>query len=136
MIEKLLTHRTDNSFIQLFRYTLVGGLAFIVDFGLLFVFTDIFGIYYLISAALAFLSGLTTNYILSIVWVFNKRRLRNRSVEFGIFGLIGIVGLGFNELFIWFFTEQVHLHYLMSKIIATGVVYIWNFSVRKFMLFR
>jgi putative flippase GtrA len=136
MLEKPITHRADNSFIQLFRYTLVGGLAFIVDFGLLFVFTDIFGIYYLISAALAFLSGLTTNYILSIVWVFNKRRLRNRSVEFGIFGLIGIVGLGFNELFIWFFTEQVHLHYLMSKIIATGFVYIWNFSVRKFMLFR
>lgn len=136
MIEKILTYKTDNSFIQLFRYTLVGGLAFIVDFGLLFIFTDIFRIYYLISAALAFLSGLTTNYILSIVWVFNKRRLRNKSFEFGIFALIGFIGLGFNELFIWFFTEQFHSHYLLSKIFSTGFVYLWNFSARKFMLFR
>jgi len=136
MIEKLLTHRADNPSIQLFRYTLVGGLAFFVDVSLLFIFTDIFKIHYLISAMLAFLSGLTTNYILSIGWVFNKRRVRNKRLEFGIFAMIGIVGLGFNELLIWFFTEQVNFHYLLSKMFSTGFVYLWNFSVRKFTLFR
>jgi len=136
MIEKLLKSQTDNTLIQLFRYTFVGGVAFIVDFSLLFIFTDFFGIYYLISAALAFLLGLTTNYILSIIWVFNKRTLKNRWLEFGIFSLIGIIGLGFNEFIIWFFTEHVYFHYLQSKIVSTVFVYLWNFFARKFILFR
>lgn len=136
IIEKLLKNRTDNTFIQLFRYTFVGGVAFIVDFTSLFIFTEFLGIYYLISAAIAFLLGLTTNYILSIVWVFSKRTFRSKRFEFGIFALIGIIGLGFNELFIWSFTEHIHFHYLLSKIISTVFVYLWNFFARKYTLFR
>ena len=136
MITKLLQERTDNTFIQLFRYTFVGGVAFIVDFCSLYVLTEIFGIHYLVSAALAFLLGLATNYFLSIVWVFHIHTLKNRWYEFGIFTLIGIVGLGLNEFFIWFFTERIHFYYLLSKIVSTVFVYLWNFFARKFMLFR
>ncbi len=135
-IEKLLKRQTGNIIIQLFRYTFVGGLAFIVDFSSLYFFTEFFNIYYLISAALAFLLGLATNYALSITWVFNKRTLDNRFSEFGIFASIGIVGLGLNEVFIWFFTENVHFHYLVSKIISSVFVLLWNFFARKFALFR
>jgi len=132
----LFIDQTDNTFVQLFRYTFVGGTAFIVDFGLLFVLTDFVNIHYLISAAISFLLGLATNYWLSIIWVFNRRILTNKSLEFGIFAFIGIIGLGFNELFIWFFTEYVHFHYLLSKIVSTVFVFLWNFIVRKFILFR
>ncbi|MBW1971284.1 MAG: GtrA family protein [Deltaproteobacteria bacterium] len=136
MIEKLLKRKTNNIFIQLFRYTFVGGFAFIVDFGSLFVLTEFIHIYYLISAAIAFILGLGTNYILSIIWVFDKRIFKNKYIEFMIFGIIGIVGLGLNELFIWFFTEEMHFYYLISKIISTFFVYLWNFFARKFILFR
>lgn len=136
MIEKLLKKKTDNTFIQLFRYTFVGGLAFIVDFGSLYFFTEFLNIHYLISAAIGFLLGLTTNYMLSIVWVFNKRKLESKYLEFWIFGLVGLIGLVFNELFIWFFTEHIHFHYLISKIITTLLVYLWNFFARKFILFH
>lgn len=136
MIKEFLKNPTDNTFIQLFRYTFVGGVAFIVDFAALFVLTEYFHIYYLTSAALAFLLGLTVNYILSIVWVFSKHTLRNKWYEFGVFALIGIIGLGFNEFFIWFFTESVHFHYLLSKVVSTIFVYSWNFFTRKFILFR
>lgn len=136
MIKRLFIEQTDDVFLQFFRYTFVGGTAFIVDFGSLFVLTEFFNVHYLISAAIAFLLGLTINYALSIVWVFSKRILRNKSFEFGIFAFIGIIGLGFNELFIWFFTEYVHFHYLLSKIFSTVFVFMWNFFVRKFILFR
>jgi putative flippase GtrA len=136
MIKKLLKYKTDNSFIELFRYTFVGGIAFVADFGSLFILTDIFNIYYLISAALAFLIGSVINYSLSISWVFSKRTLRSRQWEFGIFIIIGVVGLGINEFIIWFFTEHLHFHYLVSKIFSAGIVLMWNFSARKFLLFR
>ena len=133
---KLFRSKTDNTIIQFVRYIFVGGIAFIVDIGSLYVFTDIFDIYYLFSAAIAFILGLTVNYILSITWVFSKRKIRSKQFEFGIFVIVGVVGLGINEFIIWFFTEYLHFYYLVSKIFSASVVLMWNFSARKFLLFR
>ncbi len=135
-LEKLLKNETNNTLIQLFRYTFVGGFAFIVDFSLLFALTELMGIHYLISAAIALTAGLIINYFLSILWVFDKRKLVNKSIEFTLFAVIGIVGLGLNELFIWVFTEFAGLYYLLSKIVSTGIVYLWNFFARKYTLFN
>jgi putative flippase GtrA len=44
-----------------------------VDFGSLYVLTEYAGVYYLVSAAAAFLLGLSTNYALSVAWVFGTR---------------------------------------------------------------
>jgi len=136
IIFKLLKHQTDSVYIQLFRYLFVGGAAFIVDIGSLYIFTDFFGIYYLISAAIAFSLGLIMNYILSISWVFNNRTFNSRILEFGVFTFIGIIGLVLNELFIWVFTAKLGLYYLISKIIVAIIILCWNFFARKFILFR
>jgi putative flippase GtrA len=127
---------TDRTIVQLFRYLFVGGGAFLVDFGSLYVFTEFAGLHYLMAAALAFLLGLFTNYLLSVSWVFASRRMENRWVEFAVFGLIGVVGLGLNELIMWQCTESLGLHYLVSKLVAAAVVMFWNFFARKYALFR
>ena len=135
-LNTLLKQQSERTIIQLFRYFVVGGAAFLVDFGSLFVLTDFFGVYYLISAAIAFILGLIVNYGLSISWVFNNRKLENSTLEFGVFSLIGIVGLGLNEIFIWFFTAEIGFYYLISKMISAVIVLFWNFFARKFVLFR
>lgn len=133
---KLLTRSTDKTGIQFFRYIFVGGVAFLVDFTSLYVLTDYFGIFYLISAAIAFILGLITNYVLSIRWVFNRRTLDNKTIEFSVFAFIGIIGLGLNELFIWFFTAELNFFYLISKILAAIIILFWNFFARKLTLFK
>ncbi len=134
-LERVFAKKTENIAVQFFRYTLVGGAAFILDFFTLWFLTDIFSVHYLASAALAFLVGLTTNYLLSIAWVFNSRSMGNRSAEFIIFALIGIVGLGLNEVLMWALTGLAGFHYLLSKLGSTVVVYLWNFFARRFLLF-
>lgn len=133
---KLITDQSNKIHIQLFRYIFTGGAAFIIDFLSLYIFTEFFGIYYLISAAMAFILGLITNYCLSINWVFNKRTLDNKKLEFGVFTLIGIIGIGLNEFLLWTFTENFHIYYLYSKIIAAIIILFWNFFARKFALFK
>lgn len=133
---KLIKDQTDKTSVQLFRYVFVGGAAFIVDFGSLFIFTEFFDIYYLISAAFAFILGLIANYALSVNWVFNRRSLGNAKLEFGVFALIGVIGLFLNEIFIWFFTDYLQIYYLLSKIIAAAIILFWNFFARKITLFR
>jgi putative flippase GtrA len=127
----------SNSLIQQFyRYALVGGIAFCFDFGALFVLSRFLGIHYLISAVIAFLIGLAVNYALSTAFVFAKSSVENKGIAFLIFALIGVAGLGLNELFIWLFTEIAGLHYLLSKVVSTAFVYLWNFFARKYSLFR
>lgn len=135
-LEKLFKDDTDSLFIQLFRYGFVGGAAFIVDYGALFLLTEVFGLHYLLSATISFILGLITNYLLSISWVFNNRTMGNRWAEFTVFAIIGIIGLGLNALIMYLCTDKMGIHYLLSKIISTILVFFWNFFARKIVLFK
>jgi len=135
MIDRLLKGATDDVRIQLFRYFLVGGTAFAVDFGLLWGLTEC-GVHYLLSGACSFAAGLSVNYLLSVAWVFRDRALRSRLAEFAGFAAIGIAGLGLNEAILWGATEVARFHYLFSKIIAAVAVFLWNFAARKYLLFH
>jgi putative flippase GtrA len=135
VVSVLFRNGTNNIAVQLLRYTFVGGCAFAFDFSCLYFLTSYCHLHYLVSAAIAFLVGLAVNYILSILWVFNRRRMGSRLSEFFVFALIGLGGLLLNEAFIWFFTEVLLLFYLVSKAISTVLVYLYNFLVRRFILF-
>lgn len=135
-IQSVFKGKTNNTLLQLLRYTFVGGFAFLVDFGTLFFLTEFFHIHYLVSAGIAFIFGLTINYFLSVLWVFSCRTMESRLLEFFLFALIGLVGLGLTELFLWILTDILLIYYLLSKIITTIVVYFWNFLARKLMLFN
>lgn len=136
LINKIFLQPTNNSLIQLFRYCFVGGFAFIVDAGGLFVLTEYAEIYYLLSATISFILGLVVNYLLSTAWIFKKSKLSNRWTEFLIYSVIGVVGLGLNTLFLWLFTDCLHIYYMLSKIITAALVMLWNFFARKIILFK
>ena len=133
---KIFLQKTNSTFLQLFRYTFVGGVAFIADFGLLYVLTEYAHLHYLLSATFAFIVGLIINYSISKIWVFTNNTVKKRWLEFIIFSLIGIVGLGLNNLFLWIFTDYCSIHYMLSKILTTIIVFFWNFLARKFILFN
>lgn len=146
--DKLFFRETDHILVQFFRYTFVGGAAFLIDFTILFLLTttSFFTHYYLLAATISFIAGLCLNYALSVRWVFNKRNIQNQKLEFILFAVIGLIGLLLNAFFIWFFTEIAFIRFIpveskqlrivLSKILSTGFVYIWNFTARKFLLFK
>jgi putative flippase GtrA len=107
-----------------------------LDITLLYILTEFVGMHYLVSAAISFTAGGAITYVLSTIWVFKARAMANRGAEFAVFGTIGIVGLGLNELFLWFFTEPLPMHYMVAKVFATGFILTWNFAARKYVLFR
>ena len=135
LINKLFKDPTDDIFLQLFRYIFVGGTAFVVDFFFLYFFSDICGIYYLISAVLSFIISVLVNYIMSTKWVFNQDNIENKVLEFNLFILISTIGLVFTEILLYFFTDIVGLYYLISKIISAIIVLFWNFLARRVMFY-
>lgn len=128
---KLFLEKTRDGKIQFFRYLFVGGFAAVVNIGSLYIFKEVLNMYYLIANALGFILGLLANYLLSKWLVFAKEDSMNGAIEFTIYLLIGVIGLGFDTLFMWIFTDKFDLYFMISKIVSTLLVFIWNFFARK-----
>jgi len=136
LARKWLSDRTDHFVVQFFRYFWVGGVAAIADIGVFTALTKVFHLHYLLSNLVGFLVGLLTNYSLSVLWVFSKRTVKSGAAEFGVFAAIGVLGLGLNELILYIVHGRLHYDVILSKVFATGVVFVWNFLGRKLLLFR
>ena len=124
---------------QFVRYLVTGGLAFVVDFALFALCLYKFEWHYLLANLAGLVAGLVLNYVMSIVWVFSecKRVLENKkSAEVGIFAVVGIAGVGFNQLLMYLMVGQFGWNEMLSKILAAVLVLMWNFGARKLMLFR
>jgi len=119
---------------QMAQYLVVAVVAFAVDFGLYMGLVGA-GASPLAAAPFGFLGDLLCNYLLATQYVFTQRRLRSRSVEFFYYGIIGLLGLGLNEIIIAMFYEWLHQSASVSKLIAAGIVFGFNFSARRAVLF-
>lgn len=135
-MRKLFINPTDNTYIQFFRYLFVGGTAFLVDAGCLFLLEKL-GLNYLLAAMFAFVVGLVVNFILSKLLVFKgNETISSNKVEFLVYAIIGVIGLGLTELILYLFTEKLLVYFMVSKVIAAMVVLIWNFVARKVTLYN
>lgn len=119
---------------QVFRFGIVGGIAFLIDFGCLWFFHGVCGIPVLISNVLSFTISTVFNYIASVKWVFDVNQDHSQQRNFTIFIVFSVMGLGLNELIMWLCTDKMAIHYLVSKIVATAIVMVFNFVTRKIFL--
>jgi dolichol-phosphate mannosyltransferase len=113
------------------KYCAVGLSGTTVNLGLLALFTEVFGVYYLISAAVSYETSILTNFTFNELWTFrDKRSAAGTSVPSRLvkFNLVSLAGLAIHEGILWFMTDIVGLFYIFSAICAVGVVFVWNFT--------
>lgn len=122
-------------FLEFLRYFVASGGALAVDFGL-YRFGLHVGLAYWLAALIGFCAGAVFAYVASVFWVFETRSVSRAGVEFGLFVAIGIAGLLLTEAILWLEIERLGLPPLWSKVGAAGIVFFFNFGVRKFTLFR
>lgn len=131
----LLVQRTNNQFIQLFRYGIVAVCSLAVDITILAGLTELVHMHYITAATIGFIAGLVVNYYLSIKWIFHNPKVKKRSTEFTVVALIGTFGLIINDTLLWFLTSEIGMYYLYSKLIACVCVFFYNFFVRRAILY-
>ena len=128
---------------QILKFGVVGIISFIVDFSL-YTLCNFMGCPYLISGLIGFIVSVIVNYLLSMKFVFERREDMSRQKEFIIYVILSAIGLLLNEIFLYICVDVVYSHsdFLMglygdrlaeiiAKIIATGLVMIYNFVSRK-----
>jgi putative flippase GtrA len=119
---------------QLIQYLGVAVIAFALDYGVYIALVGS-GADPLAAAPVGFLLGLGCSYMMSMRFVFTRRKVSRRSVEFIYFGVIGVIGLGMNELVIYLMYQWLHQSASLAKIVAAGIVFGFNFSARRALLY-
>lgn len=126
--------KTEKLLIQIFKFGIVGGIAFIIDYLSLIVCKEVFHLNTLSSAAIAFTISVIYNYIASVKWVFDVNKEKNEKTNFIIFIVLSIVGLIITEIIMWLGSDVMGISYLIVKIVATAIVMVFNFITRKMFL--
>lgn len=129
-----LSEKSEKLLLQIFKFIMVGGLAFVIDYLTLILCKEVFNLNVLVSAAIAFTVSVIFNYILSIRWVFDVDKSKSEKKNFIIFIVFSIIGLLLTELIMWVGTDILKVNYLLVKIIATAIVMVFNFITRKLFL--
>jgi len=85
-----------------------------------------------VGSIYGFTTGAVVNYCLNYRFTFNSSG--KHLPTFLKFFAIAISGLCLNTLIMLWLTQQ--WHYLLSQVIATGLILVWNFLCNRFWTFR
>jgi putative flippase GtrA len=136
MIDKIRQMIAENPlFAQLFRFGVLGVASVIAEFSLLFFLKDYIGLDLMIANRIAFGIVLLANYWVSRAWVFGSGTHSNQ-IEFLIFVGVSLVGLAINELLLPQLVYGIKLDEHLSKLLTIGVVVIWNFIMKRLVVFK
>lgn len=135
---------TDNELVKILLYLFVGGTAALVEWALFYIFLmevlPCFGIVYgqaiLLATALAFSLSTLYHYFLGNVLVFNSGSKYERSKELSLVFLVSIIGLAFNLALMYVFADVLKWHPMVSKVLTSCIVVVWNYLSRKKWIFR
>lgn len=119
---------------QILKFGVVGIIATVIDFGVLYVLSQALGMDPVISAGISFCVSLVFNYVASMRYVFTHREDMSRSREFVIFLVLSIIGLAINEAIMAAGVAVLGnsaLAVMGTKVLATAIVMVWNFVSRK-----
>lgn len=119
---------------QIVKFGGVGALCFLIDFAVLFVLTDLVRMNVLISSAIAFTVSVVANYYLSVKFVFAVDEKKSKVRNFILFIVFSVIGLLLTELLMHLGVNVLVWNYMFVKILATGIVMVFNFVTRKIFL--
>ena len=121
---------------KIIRYFFVGGTAATVDLLLFGLLTLVFGVHWFYAAAISYVPATAVNYLLSIRFVFGSQVRFARQSEVTLVFAVSAVGLALNELLLWIAIDGLGIPLLVSKVLASGGVFLWNYGLRAYYIFN
>ena len=138
---------TNNEYMKIFMYLLVGGSAALLEWTLFYIFfrllsaSAVFSMQtqtVLAATTLSFATPTRYHYILCNRFVFDSGSRYHHGTEVSLVFLVSAIGLGWNLLLMWLFTAPaiLGLNPMVSKIMASAIVTVWNYVSRKKWIFK
>lgn len=121
---------------KIFRYLVSGGSAAVVHVGMLFVFVELFHLWYVLSSMSAFLIAFVVSFLLQKFWTFQNTSREGVHKQAGVYFIVAVINLALNTLLIYVFVEYFNFHYLIGQIVASGLIAISSFFIYSKFIFH
>ena len=119
---------------QMFLYLVVGAGATLVEWGVFYLLAEKMLITYPAAVTVAFAFSTLANWKLGRILLFKDTPVIKG--ELTKIYLTSILGLLMNLIIMYVEIEHFAMDQMLSKIIATAIVFQWNFLIRKFVIYR
>lgn len=115
--------------IKMVRYLISGGTAAVVFLGLLYLLTDIFGIWYLLSSTLSFIFAFVVSFTLQKLWTFRNTHVYDIKRQLFLYFVTALAGLSANAIFMYVLVDIAGLWYIFAQVLSSGTIAIITFFV-------
>jgi len=121
--------------LKFIKFCAVGFSGMVIDFGTTWLLKERARVNKYIANSAGFVLAATSNYIWNRLWTFQSEN-NQIAFEYLSFIIISVIGLGINNMVIFIFSDKLKFNFYFSKLIAIGVVTIWNFIMNYLITFR
>ena len=121
-------------FTKLYKYILVGGSAALINWLIFYIATES-GLWYILAGLLSFILATLWNFLFARIFIF-KHSAHHILKESILVYVVSFIGLCIDMGVLFVCVEILAFHTMLSKVIATGIAFIFNFSVRFFGIYK
>jgi len=132
-VKKLLESKLVRQFVS---YVIVGASATLVEWLFFWILDGQLHIGYLLATALAFAIATAANWALGRLLTFRGVQTKDRRTELIQIYAVSVVGLLANLGLMALMVQGLSLPRMLAKIIATFIVFGWNFLSRKLWIYK
>ncbi len=122
--------RRKGEFTRFFKFCLVGTSGVLVNEGLLWILRQFTGLPLLLSSAISIEASIISNFMLNNFFTFRDRRLPgvlSFVKRVGKYNTVCLGGLAINMGVLWFLTNALGIHYLLSNLVGIALATFWNY---------
>lgn len=127
-----------NNFLQakeFLLYLFVGAISTMIEWIFFYLLNGMLNINYLFATSFAFIFSTFVNWFLGRVLIFKNKSLYLIKEIFKIYA-VSLIGLFFNLIIMFLAIEKFNMQSMFAKILATGIVFAWNFLIRKYVIYK
>jgi len=132
---------TEKNFVQKFAsYFVVGLLATFVEWGFYYLFDPVLHLNTYVAVALSFVFSTFANWAFGRLLTFKNAENQGLLKELAAIYGASVIGLLLNEIIMYvllsFVFPDSSFYKMAAKIIATGIVFFWNFLIRDLVIYK
>ncbi len=121
---------------KIIRYLISGSIVAIVSVFLLYVLTDLFGVWYLLSGIISFIIAFIINFSMQKFWTYRDMSYKSIGFQMMLFLLVAVVNLSINIILLYSFVECFEMNYLLSQVVILVLLASVNYFIYQIIIFR
>lgn len=119
-----------------FRFLISGGIGTVLNLMMVYLLTDIMGIWYLYSTTIAFVISFFVSFTLQKFFTFQDHALDTIRAQAPKYLAVALINMGLNALSMYLLVERFGFHYLIAQICTIATISIESFLVYHYIVFK